>query len=111
MPRKMEESCDHPELGKRIQHLRSGKGWSLLEAAHQVGLSPSYLSELEGGCRNPRLDTLQKLAAGFDTSISMLVDGAVGSLPPELVEVAEHWPALSDEKRTLVVELVRHLGS
>ena len=43
------------------------------ETAKKVGLSLSYVSELESGSKNPSLDAINKYASGFDIPASSLL--------------------------------------
>jgi len=52
------------KLGKRIQELRSEKGMSLRELARRVGMSSTYLSQIErGDYLTPAEDKVRAIAA------------------------------------------------
>ncbi len=61
-------------LGRRIRYLRSvaQPRRSQEELAARAGISPSYLSMLEGGSRSPTVDTLTDLAKALGVSIPSL---------------------------------------
>ena len=51
------------EFGEYIKEKRLEKGFSLSKFANNVGISPSYLSDIEKGRRNaPKKDKLDKIA-------------------------------------------------
>ncbi|MDO4241338.1 MAG: helix-turn-helix domain-containing protein [Microbacteriaceae bacterium] len=52
-------------LGKRLKHFRQAAGLTLEQLSSQIDLSPSQLSMFETGRRNPREDTLRRLAQIF----------------------------------------------
>lgn len=61
-------------FGERLRKLRRASGWSSQEAfAHHVGLDRTYISGLERGARNLRLDILVKLVHGLDVTPSELL--------------------------------------
>lgn len=60
------------EFGAHIKKLRKEKKWSQDEMAEKSGLTPAYLSAVERGIANPRLDTIKKLATGFGIPTSEL---------------------------------------
>lgn len=63
------------ELGKRVRTLREQSGLSAREFALMVGRSKAYIIQLENGHRNVSLDTIERIAAGLDVSISDLFKG------------------------------------
>jgi len=46
---------------KELKKLRSGPGWTLRGFARGLGISPSYLSDLERGNRMPSVALIEKL--------------------------------------------------
>lgn len=40
-----------------------------------VGIERSYLSRLESGLKNPSIDLIERIASGFDMSLSEFFDG------------------------------------
>ena len=60
------------DLGPRVRDLRKSRGWTLEQAAQQVGLARSTLSEIENGQMSPTFDALRKLADGLSISVPQL---------------------------------------
>lgn len=52
-------------LGDKIKKLRNDKGMSQAEFAKAIGISRSYLSEIENGKKNPATATLNKIIKAF----------------------------------------------
>ena len=68
------ESEDHFErLGRRIQELRTAKGWTQQQLAEAAQLDRTYISGLERGRQNPTLGALLRLARSLDTPLERLV--------------------------------------
>ncbi len=61
------------DLGRRVRELRRERGWSLDEASHRAGLSPSSLYKIEKGKMSPTFDALKKLANGFVLDVAQLL--------------------------------------
>lgn len=59
------EILDPLVFGHRLRHLRRRAGMTLESLSRQVGRPPSYLSQLENGHREPRLSTVNELAAAL----------------------------------------------
>lgn len=87
-------------FGENLLRIRQARKLSQEVLAERSGIHRTQLSLLEGGRRQPRLETLTKLAGALDVPVSMLVEGIVFvptagrgefrvSPPPEL-------PRLSD---------------
>ncbi|WP_227766770.1 helix-turn-helix domain-containing protein [Zhaonella formicivorans] len=70
-------------LGDKLRILRESKGLSLTELASEVGLSVSYLSEIERNNTYPATNTLRVLAEKLGVSVSTLV-GKAGPLGSKL---------------------------
>jgi transcriptional regulator with XRE-family HTH domain len=63
-------------LARNLRRLRRAKGLTQEVLADEVGLSQTYLSEVEGEKRNISLDNIEALATAFGISISdLLKDG------------------------------------
>ena len=68
----MEEAIAH--LGKRLKYLRRLKNLTQAQLAERVGLSVNYISQIETGVANPKVETLFRLAQGLDVEIKDLFD-------------------------------------
>ncbi|HEX6212401.1 MAG TPA: cobalamin-dependent protein [Methylomirabilota bacterium] len=65
---------DHFErLGRRIQELRTARGWTQQELAEAAQLDRTYISGLERGRQNPTLGALLRLARSLETPLERLV--------------------------------------
>ena len=62
-------------LGKRIKELRKANNLTQQKLALMVNIERGYLAKIEGGSRNPTVDCLEKLADGFDITLSELFEG------------------------------------
>jgi len=61
-------------IGGKIRALREEKGMTLEELGKQLGLSLTYLSEIERETRIPSLPTLKKISEFFHVPISQLTN-------------------------------------
>lgn len=60
---------------KNIKALRESKGWTQEKLAQQAGISYQTLIKIEhGGIRNPRMETLIKIARALNITIDKMVD-------------------------------------
>jgi len=59
---------------KNLKKLRNKKGWTQERLAREAGISYNTLIKIErGGIRNPKLETLIKLAKALSVSIDDLI--------------------------------------
>jgi len=56
-----------------VQIWREHRGLTISALAEKAGISPSYLSQIEGGSREGTLSTYKKIAAALDISLHDLV--------------------------------------
>src|SRR5699024_12478691 len=60
-------------LGRRVRHFRTQAGLTLRELAERAGTTPSHLSLIENGHREPRLALLKDLAEVLDVDVGNLL--------------------------------------
>lgn len=61
--------------GQRIKAARKKVGVTQEDLGKKLGVSPSFVAQYETGKRNPKLETLQRIANALDVSIYELIDG------------------------------------
>ncbi|WP_080800806.1 helix-turn-helix domain-containing protein [Arabiibacter massiliensis] len=62
------------QLGWRIKDLREERGLSQRAFAKRIGMSATYLADVERGARNISLDNIRRIADGFDVSVGELME-------------------------------------
>ncbi|WP_031516592.1 helix-turn-helix domain-containing protein [Desulfofalx alkaliphila] len=77
-------------LGEKIRIIRNEKDMSLQELADKVGISLSYLSEIERGTVYPALNTLKRVAEGLGVPPTALM-GHEGTLGHKLKALREEY--------------------
>src|SRR5262245_46703088 len=61
------------DIGGRVRQLRIEHGWTLGQLAHRADIDHSHLSMIESGRRNPKLPTLEKIAAALGVPVATLL--------------------------------------
>ena len=88
--------------GEMIKKLRKEQGITQKELANRLGLAPQNIAQWETGKRNPKFETLQKLAAALNIDISNFIDY---SEPPEkLGSIEEAQEAFIDTDLEEIIE-------
>lgn len=64
---------DLATLGQRIRHFRGQRGLTLDQLGERIGLAGSQLSLIENGKREPKLSTLDALAAALEVELAELL--------------------------------------
>ncbi len=72
------EGLDLVTFGQRLRHARRARGLTLAELGERVGRTPSVLSLIENGRREPRLSLVEQLA----TALSVPVPDLLKKQPP-----------------------------
>ncbi|UJA21490.1 helix-turn-helix transcriptional regulator [Thermoleophilia bacterium SCSIO 60948] len=62
-------------FGHNVRRERERRGWSQEELGHRADLHPTNVSGVEAGRRQPRFDTVLRLARALEVSPSRLFDG------------------------------------
>jgi transcriptional regulator with XRE-family HTH domain len=62
-------------VGRRVRELRKAKGWNQDDLALHIGLGRTYISNVEGGRKNPSLRSLEIFALGFKMTLSEFLAG------------------------------------
>jgi transcriptional regulator with XRE-family HTH domain/predicted transcriptional regulator len=84
------DSLDPLVFGQRLRHLRRQAGLTLEGLGQAVGRPPSYLSQLENGHREPRLSTVNQLAAALGCRPADLLSSAAPNRRAELEVALAH---------------------
>jgi transcriptional regulator with XRE-family HTH domain len=66
-------------LGKRLRALRNERGFTLAQLGRQVGLSASYLSQIERGVTMPSLSRLATIAGALDVEMGLFFEDDASS--------------------------------
>jgi transcriptional regulator with XRE-family HTH domain len=86
------------EIGQLLRAARARRGESLRGVANHLGVSPSYLSRVEGGAKQPSSSFRAAVAQYYGlTNDDVLL--AVGQVPPDVVEILRRRPDLLAEIR------------
>jgi predicted transcriptional regulator/transcriptional regulator with XRE-family HTH domain len=67
------EGLDLTMFGQRLRHARRARGLTLADLGAQVGRTPSVLSLIENGRREPRLTLVEQLAAALGVPVADLL--------------------------------------
>jgi len=68
-------------VGEQIRRRRKKGHWTQLALASAVGISRSYLSQIERGCENPSLLILRQIAMALQCTTRDLLPDETSSLP------------------------------
>lgn len=57
------------QIRQLLKDLRDERGWSLREFGLIVGMNKTYLGDIELGKRNPTINSLEKIVAGYGLTV------------------------------------------
>jgi transcriptional regulator with XRE-family HTH domain/predicted transcriptional regulator len=90
------EGLDLAMFGQRLKHARRAKGLTLADLGARVGRTPSVLSLIENGRREPRLSLVEQLATALDVPVTELLKKQPPSRRAQLeiaLDHAQHDPS------------------
>ena len=61
------------KIGENIKRIRINRGLTQEEFAKEVGISRSYLGDLENNRKSPTVETLEKISVKMETAIEYLL--------------------------------------
>lgn len=93
MPEHGRMSTIRVQYGLRIKDLRDERGLSQRGFAALIGMSPTYLADIERGARNVSIDNMKRIADGFGVTFHEMTegrnDGRNGVGTPSLVRMLD----------------------
>ncbi len=86
------DNINYMDIGKRVKSERERNGITRENFSEIVGISPTYLSQIELGQRHPSLPTTIKIASSLHISLDFLVYGekALNINKGDLIEIIDH---------------------
>jgi transcriptional regulator with XRE-family HTH domain len=80
----------HRDLGSRLKHLRTARGWSLEALANASGVSRSMLSQIEREQANPTLAVTLRIARAFGLSLGELLEAPGAGSSITVIRADDH---------------------
>lgn len=98
-------------IGKRVKKARKEKGITQEKFAEELGVSVSFVSQVETGEKKFNLSRISEVSKILERPISYFVDGYEGKSEDELQEVIELLKGMSDKQLKLALEVIRAIES
>lgn len=96
------KSLSH-HLGKRIKEQRQMKHLTAEKCSEAIGISSTFLWDLENGNKRPSVDTLVKIANVLECSLdSLLCDSLTHTTTPRLNNISQKLEKLNKDQLKLV---------
>jgi transcriptional regulator with XRE-family HTH domain len=96
---RLDEENGVSNVGERIKQRRLELGWTQDQLCTKVGLSKSFLSELEGGKRSVSAKNLLNIAQTLSVSLDYLMTGTASEEPPAEVPIPASLAKFAAEER------------
>ena len=97
------------KIGENIKRIRTNRGLTQEEFAKEVGISRSYLGDLENNRKSPTVETLEKISVKMETAIEYLLGVNNMKNNKEIDFLMEYGFKLmtnaKGEKKTVYIEL------
>lgn len=102
-------------IGRNIRSLRSKQGMSLSALAREIGVDNAYMGRLERGEKNPRSDTLLRIAYALNVTVDNLFNFDIGGLELQsstvrrLLELSETLDQMEYSDRSKVLQIIEQV--
>lgn len=97
-------------FGQRIRQLRKARGLTQESLAEEAGLEPAYLGAVERGERNLTIDSIERIAKGFDLEpfhfFIFPKDMLVEQLDFTQEQVLGFMEDMSESKRKIILQII-----
>ena len=94
-------------IGKRIKKARRDKGITQERFAEELGVSVSFVSQVETGEKRFNLERITEVSKILERPISYFIDGYEGETKDDLEEIVGLLKKMSDKQLKLALEVVR----
>lgn len=92
----------------RLRELQNKYGWSDYRIAKEAGLSQGTVSNLYKRNTIPNIFTLEAICKAFGLTLSQFfADNDFIELTPELKELFESWVKLPDNKKDIMLQMIK----
>lgn len=100
------------EIGQRIRNYRIQLKLSQEELAEKCGLHPTYIGQVERGEKNATLESISKIAAGLNITLSTLfenIEGIAVAEPSYAAQAFRLIQSLPLEKQRKVLNILESI--
>jgi len=98
-------------IGKRVKKARREKGITQEKFAEDLGVSVSFISQVETGEKKFNLARISEVSKILERPISYFVDGYEGKSEDELQEIIDLLKGMNDKQLKLALDVVRAIDA
>lgn len=95
------------ELGERLKELREKRGMTVYRLTQLTGVSGHHIKGIEGGTRQPTIETLQKLVSSLGSSLADIFsdDTKIIHVTEDERRLVENYRMVSAEKKSALLNM------
>jgi transcriptional regulator with XRE-family HTH domain len=100
------------DTGIEIKTARKEKGWQQKELAEMVGISPSALSLIENGKRQPTFEQRNKISRALGVHFGSPEEEPESDAPPsrtDIISAISSYPKLEKKDKRILIEMFKSL--
>lgn len=98
-------------IGKRVKKARREKGITQEKFAEELGVSVSFISQVETGEKKFNLARISEVSKILERPISYFVDGYEGKSEDDLKEIIDLLKGMNDKQLKLALNVVRAIDA
>lgn len=98
-------------IGKRVKKARNEKGLTQEKFAEELGVSVSFISQVESGEKKFNLSRISEVSQILEKPITYFVDGYEGKSTDDLEEIINLLKRMSDRQLKLALDIIRAMDA
>lgn len=99
-------------IAKRVYELRCKRNISSRKLSLELGLSNSYITQIENGHKIPSIENLINICNYFDITLAQFFSTMEdNSLSPELEDIIQYARTLSQEELKIILQIIKKFKS
>ncbi len=100
------------EIGEKIKHYRTSKGFSIYQLSKDTDISANHISGIEHGKRQPSIEIIKRLITPLGITLAELFNDDTDAvfLSEQERVLVENYRTLPDEKAAALFELSQLLN-
>lgn len=98
-------------IGKRVKKARREKGITQEKFAEELGVSVSFVSQVETGEKKFNLARISEVSKILERPISYFVEGYEGKSEDELQDIIDLLKGMSDKQLKLALDVIRAIDA
>lgn len=95
------------DIAIKLKSLREKHGWSQNKLAQEVGISQSFINQIESGAKQPSYEVLSGICSALGITLSDFFSDEAPDIPPELRRLLDAAKDLTPEQQKMLASFIK----